>query len=785
MSRPLYTPSGHPAPGAPYPPGPETAAVEAGVLEGLNEAQREAVTAPAGPLLVVAGAGTGKTRVLVRRVAWKILRGAPARSILAITFTNKAADVLKSRLASVAGGGAGSGVTAGTFHGFCALLLRRYADRIGGAREFTILDVEDQTRLLRDLLNDLGIDPTLHRPAAYLSAISHRKNGAAGRKPATLRDARFVEDLARVEPAYAARLRASGLYDFDDLLLEAVRGLAEVPAVVEECRERWRHLLVDEYQDTNDVQRRLLVALAGPNPDLTAVGDPDQSIYRWRGASIRNILGFAEDFPGARVVKLEENYRSTRRILGAAEAVIAHNEHRIEKRLRTANVEGERVVEWRSRDAVEEAHSVVRLLTSWRGGGMPWSEMAVFVRVNHASRAVEIALRQAGIPYAVVSGVEFFQRREVKDVLAWARLVVNPRDEAAFVRAIEAPRRGVGNTSMSKIRAAATARGVSVPEAAAGEVAGLPKKVRAALADFLGVLMRLRALPRSPVGPLFEAISIQSGYRAELFAREDPIERSRVENVDEIVAAAREADLAAPGTTLEEFLERTALVSEQDGLRADEARVSLMTTHAAKGLEFEGVVVVGAEEGWFPHARSLADDDDVEEERRLFYVALTRAKTNLAVTHAAMRASFAGLERRDPSRFLLDVPDEVVEVRDATGLYQRVRARNESPSLARRRAPPNSGEDSIDEFDAGPQADPDVDADAGPGAVYEREEAFAAAPGERVTHPYFGAGKVVAASGAGSSLRVTVEFEESGTRTLLWSRANLSRASGGGGGGRS
>ena len=762
MSDPLYSPEASGvSPGGPHDD----------LLEGLNGPQREAVTAPAGPLLVIAGAGTGKTRVLTRRVAWKVARGAAPWAVLAITFTNKAADVLKERLGALPGGGS---VTAGTFHAFCALLLRRFADRVGGSKDFTILDEEDRVRLLRTVLDDLKIDPTAHRPEAFVAGISHQKNGGAGRAPAGFADPRFVDDLTRVAPAYGARLKAAGLYDFDDLLLEAGRVLRESPEAAAEVRERWRHVLVDEYQDTNGIQFDLLKAIVGPDPspDLTVVGDPDQSIYRWRGASIRNILRFQEDFAGARIVKLEENYRSSKRILGAAEAVIARNTERYEKRLWTGNADGERVLELGFPDASGEGHGVARLVSSWRDAGTPWSEIAVFVRVNHASRGIETALRNAGVPYAMVSGVEFFQRREVKDVLAYARLVENPRDEAAFSRVINAPRRGVGETSLSRVRAHATARGISVPEAAAEKVAGVPARARAGLDRLLACLARLRLLPRSPLGPLFQAIATESGYRQDLLEREDDLERSRVENVDELVAAAHEADRLRPDTTLRDFLERTALVSDQDGWDDRAGRVSVMSTHAAKGLEFDGVVVVGAEEGWFPHARSVDRPEDLEEERRLFYVAMTRARRRLVLTHVAQREGWRGLERRQPSRFLSDVPDALVETRDTTGLNPRERARAQARAIEGVRRPsPWSVEE------PGARLDPEP---AAPEAVWTREgEDDAPAVGDRVAHPYFGEGVLLSSSGSGAQRRVTIAFDGAGTKTILWSYARLTRAPGG------
>lgn len=783
MSDGLYTPERRAASGG----APAGERPDDPLLADLNPGQREAVTAPPGPLLVVAGAGTGKTRVLTRRVAWRIAQGASPHHVLAITFTNKAADVLKERLRATPGG---EGVVAGTFHRWCALLLRRYADRIGGTPSFSILDADDQVRLLRDLIDDAGLSTASFRPETFAAVLSHRKSGGAGRPPAALKDPAFRAVYDGVAAAYARRLRASGLYDFDDLLLEAERLLREVDDVRDEVRRRHRHVLVDEYQDTNPTQLSLLKALVGgERPDLTVVGDPDQSIYRWRGATVRNILEFPALFPGARVVKLEECYRSTQRIVAAAEAVIARNAERFDKRLFTHNDLGPPLLDLRARDPVEEGRQVAALLARWQGEGMSPSSLAVFVRVNHASRAIETALRNAEIPYAMVSGVEFFQRREVKDVLAWARLVANPRDEVAFVRALGAPRRGVGAVTLTRLRDAATARGVSLPEAAEEGVKGLSKQAGAALAAFFAVVRDLRARPRSPVGPFFQAIAEASGYREALQRVEDPIERSRVENVDELVAAAHEADRLDPSADLTAFLERATLVSEQDGYAADAARVSLMTVHAAKGLEFDGVVVCGAEDGWFPHARSLGFPEEIEEERRLFYVALTRARRRLALTHAMQRETWNGPERRLPSRFLLDIPDELVTARDGSGTYARTRARAElagktsSPWSDAARGRRADGDDA----DASGGAD-DLAGAGAPAVGGARREARPAdeptiprgegplQAGERVLHPYFGEGVVTIASGEGLGRRLTVAFAEAGTRTILASLGSLARA---------
>jgi DNA helicase-2/ATP-dependent DNA helicase PcrA len=753
MVDPLYAPSGF-----------ATAAAGAAeeILRDLNPSQRAAVTHPGGPLLVVAGAGTGKTRVLTRRIAWRVASGASPRATLAITFTNKAADVLKQRLAALPGGG---DVTAGTFHSFCASVLRRYADRVGGDRSFTILDADDQERLLKDLLRRFDVDPRTFPPRDFADAISLEKGGGEGRAGAWSQDPAFAAALALVRPAYDERLRASALYDFDDLLRETVRLLEEVPDAAAALRARWRHLLVDEYQDTNALQLRILKGLAGAEPDLCAVGDPDQSIYRWRGASIRNILRFADDFPGASVVKLEQNYRSTARILAVAEAVIARNTERYDKRLSTANPEGERATELRFRDGTEEASGVAALVRRWVDGGVAPSAVAVFFRANHLTRGVETMLRASAVPYQVVSGVEFFQRREVKDVLAYARLLENPRDEAAFLRVVNVPRRGIGDGALDRLRALATERGVSVPEVAHEPVPGASRRARDGLVRFLAVLARLRALPRAPVAPLLRAVLDESGYRDDLLSREDDLERSRVDNVDELVTAAREFDVEEGGD-LRLFLERASLVGEQDGWDEAGGRVSLMTVHAAKGLEFDRVVVVGAEEGLFPHARSLSTPGEVEEERRLFYVALTRARERLVVTMASERSAWRGLELRRPSRFWLDVPDALVDSVDRGGAWDRARARRER---AEEEADPGLGGEAT-----GPPAGED--------AVFERGEGDVPAPGERVVHPYFGAGTMVSRSGSGSGLRVVVEFDAWGTKTIAWDYARLEREGGPGGG---
>ena len=719
------------------------------LLADLNEAQRTAVTYQGDSLLVVAGAGTGKTRALTRRVAWLVTQGADPYGVLAITFTNKAADELKRRLAELPGGGA---VWAGTFHGFGSFLLRRHGDEIGIDPRFTILDRDDQLGILKGIYKDLDIDKGLLRPRDAVAMISHRKNGGGGRPPLdlTLPGIGFAFD--QLYDAYVERLRGADLLDFDDLLLDAVRLLEESEDTAAIYRARFAHVLVDEYQDTNLVQRDLLKRLIGPGQHITVVGDPDQSIYRWRGAVVRNILDFGEDFEGAEQVLLERNYRSTANILGAAEAVIERNSERHAKTLYTEREDGRPVLITRSRDAEDEGRAVAAQVEAWTKEGRRLDEIAVFYRVNALSRAIELALNDRSIPYVVVAGTEFFQRREVKDALAYARLVANPRDEAAFSRIVNVPRRGVGATSLARLRAYAAENALALTEAApSAENAGVSKRARGGINRFLALLERVRAMPRAPVAPILEALVEGSGYRATLEDSGDDLDRSRLENVDELVAYAREFDKKEASGDLQSFLERAALVSDQDAYVGGTGRVSLMSVHAAKGLEFPCVVITGAEMGYFPHARSLGEDAGEEEERRLFYVAMTRAQDALAISHAVRRQTYMGEEHRAPSPYLLDIPEERLERRDlatwagARSLFDAEPAAYRSP----------------------PQDDVDV----------VRETGLGFEVGERVLHPYFGAGRLEAIDGGGTDARVTVDFDVHGAKQLLLRHARLEKLS--------
>ncbi len=720
------------------------------LLEDLNPSQREAVTHHGGPLLVVAGAGTGKTRVLTRRVAWLVEGGLPGRALLAITFTNKAAGVLRERLQALR---AGADAWAGTFHAFAAHVLRVSGTAIGIDPEFTILDRDDQRRLLRDLIHDLAPGEPALKPAVVAEMISLGKNRGAGPRPLDLTSPSLEEAFDRVVRAYAARTRAANVLDFDDLLLEARRLLEEDEEAGDRYRRRFAHVLVDEYQDTNPVQAELLGALLSPARNLTVVGDPDQSIYRWRGAAVRNILEFDQDFPGARIVVLERNYRSTARILEAAEHVIAENVQRHAKRLYTEREPGAPLLEIGSPTAEHEADRIADLVERWRGEGFGYQDMAVFYRVNALSRAIEMAFRIRDIPYVVVAGVEFFQRREVKDLLAYARLVENPDDDAAFVRVVNAPRRGIGATSLARMRLAAAERGQSYTATLRAGGVNLPKRAREGVAALLGLIDAVRKMPRAPVHPILAALAERSGYRAalEADARQDDISTSRLANVEALVAHAHAYEKEAPEGDLRSFLERAALVADQDAYEEGGGRVSLMSVHAAKGLEFPCVVVAGAEDGYFPHARSETPVER-EEERRLFYVAMTRAEERLAVTHAATRGTFRGSERRWPSPFLQAVPRRLREQRGM-----------ESYALF---GDPEWGQRATD-LPPDPGYPPEGDV--------VREGSFPFATGERVVHPYFGEGVLTDVLGSGPDVRVTVEFDEHGRKQMLFKHARLER----------
>ena len=663
------------------------------LLEGLTGPQRDAVTHRGSPLLIVAGAGSGKTRVLTRRIAHLIASGDAAPwQILAITFTNKAADEMRRRVAELVGPRA-ERMWVSTFHSACVRILRAHGDRLGYKGSFTIYDDADSRRLVEIVCRELDIDTKKLSPRAILGQISQAKSRQQG--PVEYRAAAvtiFDRRIADVFDLYQQRMVAANAMDFDDLLLNTVRLFRLHADVLEHYRTRFTHVLIDEYQDTNAVQNALAVLLAGEHRNIVVVGDSDQSVYRFRGADISNILDFEEAFPDATTITLDQNFRSTQIILDAANAVITNNVSRKPKSLWTDAGKGERIVRYRAEDEHDEAawvaHEIDRL---HREQGVRWGDVAVFYRTNAQSRALEEAMVRAEVPYKVVGGTKFYDRREVKDVMAYLRVLVNPDDEVSWRRIVNVPKRGVGETSVAKLAGWAGLQGISFGEAVArADEAGITGKAAAALIELTSLLDGWRsrmAVPElvdengdavAPVpvdgygpdmdgivpgtlgpGALVSVVVEGTGYRSELLAEGTIEALGRVENVDELVGVAAEYP------TLTEFLEAASLVSDSDELDGDGTTVSLMTLHIAKGLEFPAVFLVGMEDGIFPHLRSLGDPVELEEERRLCYVGITRAERHLYVSHAWSRMIFGRSGANIPSRFLNEIPAELV--RDVAG----------------------------------------------------------------------------------------------------------------------
>ncbi|WP_420542074.1 DNA helicase PcrA [Rubrobacter naiadicus] len=629
------------------------------LLDSLNPTQREAATHTEGPLLILAGAGSGKTRVLTHRIAYILERGlAGPEEILAITFTNKAAREMKERVALLVGPESRR-MWVSTFHAFCARILRAHAEKLGYKREFTIYDQADSVRLVKRCIVELGKDPKRFNPRAFAAQISAAKNQLVSPDD-FLKSAEgyIAENVAEVYDLYQNRLYENDAMDFDDLIMQTVALMELFPDVRERYQSRFRYISVDEYQDTNHAQYRLVNLLAAGHRNLCVVGDDDQSVYSWRGADIRNILDFERDYPDARVIKLEQNYRSTQTILDAANAVIANNASRKPKRLWTDGEAGERIRVFAAPDEHAEARFVASEVDRMLASGIPPSEVAVFYRTNAQSRALEDVLVREGIPYQIVGGVRFYERAEVKDAMAYLAVIANPDDSVSLERIINTPKRGIGQTSVAKLQEHAAREGITLYESLGeAERAGLSGKAQKSCTELRALFEGWRTAARelSP-SQIVEAVLEESGYRGELEAEGTVEAESRLENLEELVGAARAYEAAEPEATLEGFLQEQALYSEVDEV-GSEGRVTLMTLHNAKGLEFDHVFIVGMEEDTFPHARSM-DEQNLEEERRLCYVGITRAKRTLTLSYARSRTSWGEREYRMPSRFISEIPEE-------------------------------------------------------------------------------------------------------------------------------
>jgi DNA helicase II / ATP-dependent DNA helicase PcrA len=718
------------------------------LLDDLNESQRRAVLAIDGPVLVVAGAGSGKTRVLTHRIAHLIKdHGVSPFQILAITFTNKAAGEMAERVGQLVGERLGERMWVTTFHKACVRILRRELTRLGYKSGFTIYDGQDSLRLVTQLANDLNVDAKRLSPKAIQTAISNAKDELIDFETYK-QQARHWPDIqiAEVYEAYQDRLLRANALDFDDLIVKTVEVFQLFPDVLEHWQRRFRYVLVDEYQDTNRAQYHLVNLLAGLHGNLMVVGDPQQGIYGFRGATIRNIIEFEHDHPDAEVIVLDRNYRSTQTILDAANGVIARSAVRRRAELWTDRGLGEQVVRYQAEDEHDEAAFVAETCEELRAGGYRFDDIAVFYRTNAQSRVLEDVFLRVGLPYRVIGGVRFYERREIRDLTAYLRVLANPADDVSARRIVNTPRRGIGDRTIEALDWHARREGVSFLAACevAEDVQGLAPRAVGAVRAFVDLLAALRAevAHELPIADLIERIWDRTGYLRELEAERTIEAEGRIENLRELRSIAQE--IAARGDAgdgeegLAAFLESVTLVSDQDELAGDdEGAVTLMTLHTAKGLEYPVVFLVGLEDGVFPHVRSLSDPQQLEEERRLAYVGVTRAQDRLYVTHATHRMLWGQTSYNPPSRFLAEVPEALVELRGATA----------TTSAAKRRR--------------------DVEVVELAGAEFR--------VGDQVMHTTFGSGRVLELTGEGERAEATVQFDAEGVKHLLLAYAPLVR----------
>jgi len=836
-------------PGTTIPAGPEGTTPRSGdevlartaeeILARLNEPQREAVTHIKGPLLILAGAGSGKTRVLAHRVAYLVALGFKPWQIVAVTFTNKAANEMRERIAGLIGEDQARDATIGTFHSICARILRREGTAVGLTRSFTIYDRADQIALLKQVLKQLDLDEKRFSPGGMLAWIGQRKDELADVATAKRQAANFYDETAaRVYEVYQNQLHEDDAVDFDDLLNRVVDLFESHADVLAKYQNRWQQILVDEYQDTNRAQYLICRHLAAKHKNLAVVGDDDQSIYSWRGADLRNILDFEADYPDAHVVKLEQNYRSTQTILDAAHAVVSRNAGRKDKKLWTDRGSGTSITVFDAYNEYEEAEfvarqverlsggaasgSMARLLTSRaddEDGSLRYGDIAVGYRINAQSRVLEEALMRFGIPYQLVGGTRFYERREVKDALAYVRLARNPADRVALERIVNVPARGIGEKTLEELRAWAESHGTTLWGAveAAGENANLATRSRASLAAFVTFMRPIMESARSePPSAVFDAALERSGLKDAINDGTDE-GADRWANVTELRNHAAEFDEIAPPEGLARFLEEVALVTDQDTLEDRPDRVTLITLHAAKGLEFPVVFMVGLEEGLLPHRRALEDERELEEERRLTYVGMTRAKDRLYLLHAHHRSTWGVGSVSEPSRFLTELPDELLAAEREDVPFRRGWGGGERRGVdddggdwlpggyrAQRRDPrneplrpvnlpdlsaPSAAGRALDaarervattryqegEVDLGSGSfGPASGAGAAPSAQEEGTLAWRA--GDRVRHRRFGEGIVVSSQFVKGDEEVTVAFVGQGVKRLIAAYAGLERA---------
>ncbi|MBQ9251829.1 MAG: DNA helicase PcrA [Clostridia bacterium] len=758
-------------------------------LSGLNREQRLAVETLEGPVLILAGAGSGKTRALTARVANLIDHGVRAWNILALTFTNKAAKEMKTRIAQLVGNEAADDAWISTFHSTCARILRRDIEKLGYARSFGIYDDDDQTTVLKEILKRLNIDDKYIPIREVKGKISDAKNKLFSpdewfmQSPRDHRSSQIHDIMVE----YEKRLKSLNALDFDDLLIKTLELLADHPPVLESYRQRFQYVLVDEYQDTNKAQYELVRLLTEKSRNLCVVGDDDQSIYGWRGADIRNILDFEKDYPDAQVIKLEQNYRSTSTILDAANQVIAHNTDRKDKQLWTQISEGEKIKVFAADDERDEAAWIADSIRSLTRGGEKMGDVAILYRTNAQSRVLEEMLMRASIPYKVFGGQKFYDRKEIKDIIAYLRVIVNPSDDISLRRIINVPRRSIGDSTVQELASHAEKNDMPLYSALSDLPAGLGSRPRKCVTDFFTTMTLLSALKDSlPLEEFVQALIQQTGLR-EQYVRENSDEaQTRIENMDEFMGAIHEFAQMTENPTLESYLENVALVTDLDRAEDDRGYVTLMTLHSAKGLEFRNVFIAGVEENIFPSSRSVNEDARLEEERRLMYVGITRARQRLFLSRARNRTIYNQVNFNPPSRFLSEIPDRLLDA----GISRREAAFGKTPltqtrtgysgrsmSAPRPQMPMSQiGKPKLTFQGKNLDQIPGVSKGFAPSKAREGADSAMSRlfqAGERVLHRKFGAGVVREIHGTGADARIVIAFTAYGEKEFSLSIAPI------------
>lgn len=735
---------------------------------GLNPQQAEAVINTEGPMLIMAGAGSGKTKVLTCRVANLLQKGVRPYRILAITFTNKAAAEMRERVNNMSGPAA-KDVWLFTFHAFCARFLRMEIDKLPGyGGNFAIYDTADSQNLIKQILKEMNLDDKRFQPSGILSRISNAKNALQDAAAFARQAGDFYEQkVADIYSRYEQKLQLNNALDFDDLLMLSIKLLQENKEVREKYQDRFDYLLVDEYQDTNHAQYLLTKFLAAKHRNICVVGDADQSIYGWRGADIQNILDFEKDYPDAKVIKLEQNYRSTQIILDAANAVIENNTGRKPKNLWTENKSGADIIYFQAVDERDEARFVIEQLQNLqRTENKKLGDMAILYRTNTQSRIFEEMLIKSGISYNMVGGLKFYERKEIKDIIAYLRVIFNPADSLSLLRIINVPKRGIGDASLAKIQAYAAANNVSLFEAVSNAAAidGLSSRFVSKLDDLAGIIFELMNLAsEAPVEDLIDRVLRDTGYLEELENERTPQAQSRIDNLHELISVAQEFAASEEENNLENFLAHVALVSDIDDTELGEDAITLMTLHSSKGLEFPVVFLVGMEEGLFPHARTLMDETEIEEERRLCYVGITRAKEKLFLSSTKMRTIYGNTVTYPPSRFLQEIPARLVKTIKRQERFSALE--NFKQVSEKYSARPQKPASTFNPHSFMPQKP--AAAAGGTGTCFNT--------GDRVSHSKWGEGMVVSVKDSPDGQEVKVAFAGAGVRSLLTKYAVLKK----------